>query len=1035
MTQHYRKLNSFFGIAVGLVAAVVYGCTAEAAGSFWDCGEFISCAYKVQNAHPPGNTFFAVVGRFFIVLWGDSPHTAARAVNFLSAFSAAAAIMFLFWIMTFFVRKFVLKHYPVQPWKNAHEHIIFSVAAVGSLSAIFVDSFWFSAVEGEVYALAACLLLAIVWLMTKWEMRAHLSNADRYIVLIFLLIGLSTGVHLLDLLVIPVLTMMYYFKRFEKNITNKGIILAFVVGCALTGFVMTAVLAKTISWAAAVDRFFVNALSLPVYSGFVVFICILFGLAVCGVLYGKKRRYYFLELASYCYVMVLLGYSVYVLSIERSEAKVPINMGDPDNPMALKSYISRAQYGDKPLLYGQVFTAGNALGRETDEYRPTYKDGEPTWALVTDANGKKEYIVAEREYQEIFHPDDMMLFPRVWNNKNDGRGTQDFYANWLGINKVRSPQTDREVYERPPNFIDNLRWFFSYQIGWMYARYLMWNFVGRQNDIQGLGNVRDANVITGIDALDNIFLGDQTKLPTTLRQHKSRNTMFAIPFLLGILGLVFHAKKDKNGFVTVLVFFFFTGLAIMLYLNDAGPQPRERDYASAVSFLVFCLWIGFGILYLFDRLHKKYLRSAPAFFSFIAASALICPALMAAQEWDDHDRSKKTLARDYAKCILSSCDKNAVLFTAGDNDTYPLWYVQEVEGYRTDVRVVNTSLLGIDWYIRQLRYKQNRSDSFDVIFTQQQITGSNRNYLPVHVPSNVGEKDFFDLRDEVLRHFVAVDSMRASTQDGTKLSYFPTRNFAVPIDRVGVVRSGLYPAGDTARLPSHLLFSLPKAKSYVRKDELIILSLLATSGWTRPLNFIDNYQDLGFGQYLQKQGMIYRLTPVANSGMNTDVSARLALDSFSSGGLQYAPVYVDETNRMQVLAIRNAYADIANGLVDVGRLEDARKVLYRESELFPSHHVPYGMASRYGMHNSSSLRLMQAAARCQDTPTYNTIRQGLLQDMNEQSAYYDALAETKRNGLYWDVERNKQMLGYLKELDKDNEGMIRASLDNNVTAK
>lgn len=1020
----YKKWNTRLGWFLGLTASLVYLLTAEAAGSFWDCGEFISCAYRIQNAHPPGNVVFVLVGRLFVILFGDNPDNAAYAVNAMSAVSGGVTIMFLFWIMTHFARKLVQRLYDKKVPLSVQHILIFLAAGIGALSAVFVDSFWFSTVEGEVYALAACVLVAMVWLMTKWENRADEPGADNFLILIFLLIGLSLGVHLLDLLVLPVLVMMYYFKRFANNITTRGILLAFAIGCAVTGLAMWLVISKTITWGAAWDVFFVNTLQWPVFSGFLSLLAVLLAVALLCIWYAHKKSYYFLKLGAICYLMLLLGYSTYNVSVIRAEAKVPINMTNPDNPMGLLSYVSRAQYGDKPLIFGQVFTAGNAVGKSSEEYQPKYKEGTSVYSKITLPDGKAQYVVSDKEGSEEFHPSDMMLFPRVWNNRHDGRGTQDFYANWLGINKVQD-EKGRALYERSPTFGDNLRWFLSYQIGWMYLRYLMWNFVGRQNDIQGLGNVRDGNVITGISFVDNWFLGDQSKMPATIKNHPSRNTLFALPFILGIIGLVFHAKKDAYHFITVLVFFFFTGLAIMLYLNDAGPQPRERDYASAVSFLVFCLWIGFSVIAFFDMLYKKVKMPLITLLLLISAGSFAAaPLLMATQEWDDHDRSKKVLARDFAKNILNSCDSNAVLFTSADNDTYPLWYVQEVEGCRRDVRVVNTSLLGIDWYINQLVYKENEGAPIDLIFKPEQLVGSRRNYVLIHKLPIYKDNDFLDL-EEVLRKFVASENTKnqLALMDGSYVSYFPTYNYMVQVDTAAVRRNGCLPEG--SRLLPQLPIMLPKEKRGIRKDELAILSVIAATHLSRPIHFMNMYNDLGFGHFLQRQGMTYKLVPLSldeKTAVNVEKSLPLLLETYCSGGLETAPVYVDETNRMQVLSIRETYADVANTLVDMGLLDKARAVLKRGDELFPQQHLPYGLVSRYNMHNTASLRYLEAAYRAKDSLLYQKIAPGVQRDLEEQILYYNTLPPLKGSYFAYELQRAQQLLDFLKKMKTTKEG-------------
>lgn len=671
----FNKVNTVAGWLICAIACSVYLLTMEATASLWDTGEFISSVYKLQVPHPPGAPLFVLLGRLFVVIFGGS--NPALAVNIMSALSSGFTILFLFWTITHFAKKLVAPG-GVEPTGN-QIFAIMSAAAVGALAYTFSDSFWFSAVEGEVYALSSLFTALVFWAILKWEHHADEPGADKWIVFIFFMMGLSIGVHLLNLLTIPAIVMVYYFKRYEA--TPWGTFWAFIMGCLITGFVQVVVIQWSVKLAGWFDVRFVNNFGMPFFSGFIFFFVLLGVLLWYGLRVAKKNHWNFLRLGIWCVIFMLMGYSSYITTMIRSNANPAVDMYNVDNPNSLVGYLGRDQYGDFPLLYGQVFTAspidyeqtGMKYSRGTDRYEEVGYDIKP-----------------------VYSGEDKMLFPRVWDASND-QGHANFYRDWLGLADGERPSME-----------DNIKFFFGYQLNWMYWRYFMWNFAGKQNDIQGFGpgNARDGNWISGISFLDDLRLGNQDALPDSIKNNKANNKLFLLPFLLGVLGAIYQYFANRRDFIVAALLFFFTGLAIVLYLNQAGNQPRERDYAYVGSFYAFAIWIGLGVLQVREWLMRKTSESVS---NMVAAAVcmLAVPVVMGVQEWDDHDRSKKTLARDLAKDYLESCPPNAILITFGDNDTYPLWYAQEVEGIRPDIRVINNSLLGIDWYINQLRYKIN----------------------------------------------------------------------------------------------------------------------------------------------------------------------------------------------------------------------------------------------------------------------------------------------------------------------------------------
>ncbi|MBS1934162.1 MAG: DUF2723 domain-containing protein, partial [Bacteroidetes bacterium] len=826
--MNFNKVNNIVGWVVCVIACTVYIMTMEPTGSFWDCGEFISSCFKLQIPHPPGAPLFVMLGRFFIILFGDSGNTAARAVNFMSAIMSGFSILFLFWSITHFARKIVQKA-NIELSKD-QLFTVMSAGVIGALAYTFCDSFWYSAVEGEVYASSAFFTALVFWAILKWEHQADQPGSDKWLIFIFYVMGLSIGVHLLNLLTIPAIVMVYYFRRYKP--TTRGAVIAFLIGCVITGFVQKFVIQYTIKGAAAFDIFFVNSIGLPFFTGFGFFFVLLSALLAFGIIYAVKKKYYYLKLSLWSIAFMLLGYSTYFTTMIRSNADPAVDMFNVDNPVNLVGYLSRDQYGDWPLLYGPDFT-----------YRPPSKT---TGDLYV--KGKDKYEIAGKVTSEDFsappddaqvreiqkaHPDwdaDKLrphLFPRMWDYNND-RNQVDAYHQFSGL-------ADGEQ----PTMLDNIKYFVRYQNMWMYLRYFMWSYSGKQNDLEGFGNPRDGNAITGIPFIDNIFYGDQSKLPDSIHtKNKSYNRLFLLPFILGLMGAVFQYKKNRKDFLVNLLLFFFTGFAIVIYLNQAGYQPRERDYAYAGSCYAYAIWIGLGVIFV-KELFEKITKPAMANYAAAGLCFLAVPVLMGQQEWNDHDRSKKTLARDLAKDYLESCPPNAILFSFGDNDTYPLWYAQEVEGIRPDVRVVVNSLLGTDWYMNELRYKINNSAPFDVIFTPEQVQGNNLNVAYFNaIPGYDDKNKYYDLYS-TLKDVVSggKDNKYVTQQeDGDPINFFPTHKFSVPVDaNVAKSENWLVHPGDS--IVNELKIDIPQNRNYLLKNDLAIYAVIASNNWKRPICF------------------------------------------------------------------------------------------------------------------------------------------------------------------------------------------------------
>ena len=1049
----FTRINNLIGWVVFLFAAAVYILTAEAGGSLWDCGEFVSSCFKVQIPHPPGAPLFVIIGRVFIVLFGDNPLTAAKAVNIMSALASAFTILFLFWTITHFARK-IMGIKTTDTLTTGQWISVMGAGVVGALAYTFSDSFWFSAVEGEVYALSSFFTAIVFWAILKWENHADEADADKWIVFIFFMMGLSIGVHLLNLLTIPAIVMVYYFRKqdsFNYAVIRKwfiriigiggvlafigalvmanaevnpergvemdstlgglmilgtlaaigllyfiesrdkaakktygGIYIFFVIACAITGIVQVGVIQYTVKFAGAFDRIFVNSFGLPFFTGFTTFFMLMAGLIWYGLQVAAKKGWSMLRLGIWCLTFMLIGYSSYVTTMIRSSANPSVDMYNVDNPISLVGYLGREQYGDFPLLYGQKFNA-----------RPI--DVKNTGMRYQKSTDKYIELGEDRKY--VFAADDKMIFPRVWDMSND-QNHADYYAYFLGINRQQDG-----TYERSPNQADNIKYFFGYQLNWMYFRYFMWNFAGKQNDNQGLfaGNVRDGNWITGIAPIDNLIYGDQSALPDSLKNNKAHNTLFALPFILGLLGMYFHYKKKKNDFGINFLMFFFTGFAIVLYLNQAGYQPRERDYAYVGSFYAFAVWIGLGVLMVKELLSKSLSQTTAAGIATIVC-LLAVPTLMASQEWDDHDRSNKVIARDLAKDYLESCAPNAILFTFGDNDTYPLWYAQEVEGIRKDIRVINYSLLGIDWYINQLRYKVNESPAIDVIWSADQIEGSKRDYIEYKPNASMPDDKFYNLYD-VMKNYVGKDNPDNDYS-------FPVKNVTVPVDAAAAIKNGTVNASDS--IVASLDFSLPR--NALMKNESAVLNIIAANNWKRPIYFTNAGAELGFDQYLRRDGLSYRLAPVKNSKVNTNWMLDKLTNKFSFGNADKAGVYFDEENRRHLNGIRSAYAELAIDLAAKNRKEDARAVLNKVDKMMLQSNFGYGLTSRGNIHNRNSLLFLEACYLAGDKALIQKVGDAVKKDLQQQVNYYNALTGMKADNMAQEKQTAESYLQALGQM-------------------
>ena len=914
MTQKQFTLSHrICALLAFLVSAVTYLLTIEPSASFWDCGEFIASSYKLEVGHPPGNPMFQLIARFF-TLFGDNMH-AAVLVNAMSALCSALTIFFLYLTIVWFAKRLV-KPSQSGEYSLASAISVLGAGLVGSLSYCFSDTFWFSAVEGEVYAMSSLFTAVVFWAMTMWYDHADAPHADKWIVFIAFLMGLSIGVHLLNLLMIPALVFMYYYRKREDRPysfwENCKIFLVGVLILALIYFIFIPLLPKL---AAYVDLFFVNVLGLPYNSGAVFFLVALFTLCFWGLFFTLKRKKLFWNTTLLCVTTILIGFSIFSVDIIRSCAKTPTNEYQPDNAFTLVRYLSREQYGKTPLVYGQYFDAPYDL--KTESY----------WAPM---DGK--YIKADAPIDADYLSEGKMLFPRMWASSPDGRYEEVYESYMDGKGKKVAGSVHRK-----PTMGANLRYFFDYQLGWMYWRYFMWNFVGRQNQVHAPdpGDIFHGNWESGIKFIDNIRLGDQSNAPAPLKEDKGKNHYFFLPLLLGLLGLFFQFDRDKRGVWLNFLMFFMTGIAIVIYLNQPPFQVRERDYAYAGSFYFFSVWIGLGLTALCSWIGRR-IKSEKSSTALNAVLCLLClgvPVLMAAQNWDDHDRSGRKTAVEMARNYLNSVGPNGILVTHGDNDTFPLWYAQEVENCRTDVRICNTSLLGTDWHIDQMKWAVNESAPLDLSVGPEQYLYGTNEMIPI-----------VDLREEVMsisdvmtlfRH----PQVKAPMSSGRKVDYIASRRISVPVNRENVIKSGILDSKYESQIPDSIILNISKDKDYITKPELFMLDLLSNYQWDRPICLLSMGGDLNIGikEYFEYNGFSFQLVPIKNKTTSTqagfvdsDALYRKMTEVYKWDALAEDDYFIDYQNEytfLGVLSQRNLFTMCADVFIREGQKDRALEML------------------------------------------------------------------------------------------------------------
>ncbi|MBO6058926.1 MAG: DUF2723 domain-containing protein [Bacteroidaceae bacterium] len=1076
--KQFRLIDTLMGWLTFGIAAFVYCSTIEPTASFWDCPEFITTAYKLEVGHPPGAPFFMLTANLFTQLVSD-PALVAKMVNMMSALFSAACIMFLFWSISHLTRKLVGEDGQV---KTLAQCITVEAAALtGALVYTFSDTFWYSAVEGEVYAYSSLFTAVVFWLMLKWEDHADEPHSDRWIILISYLTGLSIGVHLLNLLCLPALVLIWYYRKYQHP-TLKGSIIALIGSFVLIAAVLYGIVPGIVKVGGWFELLFVNQLGMSFNSGMYVYIALLivvvltaiyatvransttgddvakvrmrsfaniafvasigmlgipfYGYGWSSVLIGvlviavilailfiRQNGQYMISTrlmntSLLCMLMIMIGYSSYAVIVIRSSANTPMDQNSPEDIFTLGSYLSRDQYGDRPLLYGNPYSAPVAMKVQGEYYVPVAEEGAPEYQRVEKRDSTEpdryELIGHKQKYVYTYN----MLFPRMYSDRHAKA-----YEDWMGGIKGNTVEIERagERHQiKVPTFFENIYFFMSYQVNFMYWRYFMWNFSGRQNDIQGNGELEHGNWLTGIPFIDNMRLGDQSLLPTELKNNKGHNVFYALPLILGLIGFFWQVNKRSkyNGvmvdegvkqFWVVFFLFFMTGLAIVIYLNHTPMQPREHDYAYAGSFYAFAIWCGLGVAAISDMLSNSILRNRALASAVISCACVLVPVQMASQTWDDHDRSARYTCRDFGQNYLQSLDKGSypIIFTNGDNDTFPLWYNQETEGFRTDARVCNLSYLQTDWYIDQMKRPAYDSPSVPISWKRIQYVSGTREGVQVRPGTIEQVMEYYKNEPEVLRELLGDNPYELKNiidkwilNDNPDFQIIPTDSIVMTVDKEAVRKSGMMIAADS--IPDVMHISL-KGKRAIYKSELMIYEMLCRTNWTRPLYIActvgsDNYGSLG--NNFVREGLVDRITPFNTAASGRTIDTRRMYDNlmtkFHFGGIRNPDIYLDETILRMCYTHRRLFATLAKQLLAEGKTDLALKVVERAAKAIPATTVPHSYIS-------GSMELANAWLVLGYKEKAETIILDLARNASEYLAWYASLSPRMRSMSQQDI--------------------------------
>ena len=964
---NFKKWNTILGWSTFMVALITYSLTVEPTLSFWDCGEYIATSANLEVGHPPGAPLFQMLGAFF-AMFALSADKIALMVNYLSVFSSAFTVLFMFWSLTILLKKLIVGE---KELSTSNAIMILGSAAIASLSFTFTDSFWYNAVEAEVYAMATFLIALLFWLGLRWEQEINTPRGNKWLLLISLVIGLSFGVHFMALLTFPAIGFLYFFKKYT-NITVKSFLIANVVIIAILLFIFKLLLPYTLAFFGKTEIFMVNSLGMPFNSGTIFAFILIVAAFYFGLNYTKKKGHVFYNTLILATLFILIGFSTWMMLPIRANANTPINENKPSDAAEVLAYYNREQYGEQKLFYGPQFSDTYS---GLDPVTP-YLDDKPNYER--DYKTKK-YIITNDYINAKQNTDDAhkAFLPRMWSNEHRENymifteplefRINPEYAHEDELVQIvtefrkayETGEVDEADYDKflkgygeylivdKPTFVNNMKFMIQYQFGYMYVRYLLWNFVGRQSDVQGKYDNTNGNWLSGITFIDEIFIGTQKDLPSDMQNNKGRNTYFFLPFILAIIGMVYHAKKDIKSFYVLLVLFLFTGLALKVYLNERPFEPRERDYALVGSFYVFAMWIAYGVYAIFDTL-KKYIQPKVAIPVVLGLSLVASPVLLAAENWDDHDRSNKDTAYTMAKAYLDSCEPNAILFTIGDNDTFPLWYMQEIEGYRTDVRIVNTSLFMTDWYIDQMKMKTHNSEPIPSSFNREQYKGSHRDYS-LYVERT---KDPL-LLDDMLK-FIALEDERAkiTLNNGRKINYFPSKKVIYPVDKAAVIKNKVVSEKFYDSIVPAIEFEIKDDALY--KNRLMMLDIVNQNNWKRPIYFTggsfgeDDY--LWMKDYLQLDGMCFKLVPIKTAVDSPSPMKMGQIDSekmynivmkWDWGNSGKSIIYHDPETRKNSISYRTNLARLMETLINEGKLDKAEKVIDLAMEKMPIQYFEY----------------------------------------------------------------------------------------------
>ncbi|MBQ8362213.1 MAG: DUF2723 domain-containing protein [Bacteroidaceae bacterium] len=1081
--KKYSIVNNIFGWIAFAIAAVVYCMTIEPTASFWDCPEFITTGYKLEVGHPPGAPFFMLTANIFSQFVSD-PSQVAYMVNIMSALLSAGCILFLFWSITHLTKKLVC---PDETKMTTGKLItIIASGMTGALAYTFSDTFWYSAVEGEVYAYSSLFTAVVFWLILKWEEQADKPHSDRWLILIAYLTGLSVGVHLLNLLCIPAIVLIWYYKR-NPNANLKGSLGALIVSALLIAAVLYGIVPGIVKVGGWFELLFVNTLGTPFNTGLIVYIIllavtliwgvyetfrsenrkrmniafllsvallgipfygygfnsILIGMVVLAVLafflfYKKGGNYRVsvrtLNTTLLCLTMIVVGYSSYAVIVIRSTANTPMDQNSPEDIFTLGTYLGREQYGDRPLFYGQAYSSKIALKTEGNHCIPVYEEGAPVYHRKEKKSADEPDRYELIRYKQNYKYAQNMLFPRMYSPEH-----ADKYKQWLGgIKEYKVPYDEcgNMVTVQMPTQLENLRFFFSYQINFMYWRYFMWNFAGRQNDIQGNGELEHGNWITGISFIDNLLVGNQDNLPSDLKNNKGHNVFYCLPLLLGLIGLFWQAYRGEQGvkqFWVVFFLFFMTGIAIVLYLNQTPSQPRERDYAYAGSFYAFAIWIGMGVAGLTELLRKK-MKETPA--AILAAVACLCvPVQMVSQTWDDHDRSGRYTCRDFGQNYLNSISEkdNPIIFTNGDNDTFPLWYNQETEGVRTDARVCNLSYLQTDWYIDQMRRPAYDSPSLPIEWKRYDYVEGSNDYVRIESKMKNEIRKLYKNQPEKARQafgdnpFEVKNIMKHWICSGNpNFQVIPTDTLEITVDKEAVLRSGMF-IPDSAEIPDKMYISL-KGRNALYKNDLMMLEMLANANWSRPIYMaisVGPQNHLGLSDHFIQEGLAYRITPFnwAKLGylpkqqqypreyfMDTEKTYDVMLNKFKFGGIDNPDIYLDETVSRMCHSHRRIFAQLIRQLIREGKKDKALKALDYMEKVIPSTTLPHD----YLM--SGSMEFAEAYLQLGEKEKATGILKQLGDKANEYIDWYLSLDQKQLQAKISDCQWNFSILNTVATL-------------------